>query len=122
GKYPHAVGIEQQAHHHPWVKRWGPTGFILIEGIETTQIQLGHRIQQKEDQIALRQLGLRAMSLLPVALVLPRPIGFPGALAHHWSPCGCVTKGSVTGRNHYRPSSVSQQLSTDKLALFRTAS
>ena len=82
-KHPHAGGIEQQARHHRGVKRWGTTGFLLIERIETAHIQLGHRIQQDEDQIALRQLGLRAMGLLSIALGLPRPIRFPGGLAHH---------------------------------------
>src|SRR5215470_17013013 len=122
GKHPHAVGIQQQAHHHGWVKRGGTTTFILIGRIETAQIQLGHRIHHEENYIAFGQLGVGAMSLIPVALGLPGPIRFLVRLAHQWSPRVGVTKGLIAGGSHYRPSLDSRQLSTGILALFRTGS
>src|SRR4029453_570276 len=121
-KHSDAVCIQQQADHHGWVKRRRAPGFVLIWRIEPAYIQLGHRIQQEEDQVAFRQLSLRAMSLLSVALGLPGPIVFPVGLAHHGSPGCCVTQGWHTGSKHYHLSSAPRQLSTDKLALFRTAS
>src|SRR4029453_16542531 len=83
-------------HTAPGTPSWlgqtgGPTTFILIRRIETAQIQLGHRIQHEENHIAFGQLGVGAMSLMPVALGLPGPIRFPGGLAHQWSPHVCVT-------------------------------
>src|SRR5262249_14789937 len=84
---PHARGVQTQADHHRWVKRGRPPGFILIRRIETAQIQLRHQIEQEEDHIALRQLGVRTLRFLSVALGLPEPIRFPLGLAHHRSPC-----------------------------------
>src|SRR5205085_5460472 len=85
-KYPHAVRIQQQADHHRRVKRGRASGFVLIGRIETAQVQPRYRIEQEEGQIALRQLGVRAMGLLPVALGLPRTIRFPVLVAHQPSP------------------------------------
>src|SRR4029453_7084696 len=114
-------------HTAPGTPSWlgqtgGPTTFILIRRIETAQIQLGHRIQHEENHIAFGQLGVRAMSLMPVTLGLPGPIRFPVGLAHPWPPRVCVLKGSIVGRRHYRPSLDSRQLSTGILAFFRTGS
>jgi hypothetical protein len=87
-KHPHAVGIEQQAHHHGRIERRRTPGFLRIRGIEAAYIQLGHDIEQEKDQVALGQLGGRAMGLLLVALRLPRTIGFATGLAHDHSPHG----------------------------------
>src|SRR5215470_2411345 len=57
-KHPHAIGVQQQADHHRWLKRGSPPGFILIRRIEPAQIQLWHQIEQEEDHIALRQFGV----------------------------------------------------------------
>ena len=121
-KYPHAVSIQQQAHHHLGVQRRRPTGFMLIGGIATAQVQMGHRIEQEKHQIAFRQLGLRAMGRIPVVLGGPGPRRFPTGIAHDQSPYVGVTKGVITGRRYYHLSCHQAQLSATQLRLSRTAS
>ena len=85
-KHPDTVRIEQQTDQHRRIERWGTPGFLLVGGVEAAQLQLGDRIEQEEDQVALGELGLRAMGFLPVALWLPGTVRFSTVLAHAWSP------------------------------------
>jgi hypothetical protein len=67
---------------------------VLIRRIEAAEIQLWHRIEQEEDQVALGQLGRRTMRVLPIALGLPGTIRFLPALTHHRSPSIWVIEAS----------------------------
>src|SRR5712691_1425299 len=107
-KHPHTIRIQQQAHHHRWIKRRTSPRFLLIRGIALAQIQLGHHIEKEKHEVAFGKLGRRTMGLLTIALRFPVTIGFTTTHAHHDSPgAGGIDRGIK--RSYYRRSAHSRQ-------------